>query len=57
MGLTFESDISVTQEGMGWALWQKIAKKETIPWILFPIVEGGRNQLHSLELQFLAVYR
>lgn len=54
MGLTFESDISVTQEGMGWVLWQKI---EAIPWILFPIVEGGRNQLYSLALQFLAVYR
>lgn len=44
--MSIELEVSVTPESTEWTLWQKPTKEESAPWILVPIVEGGRNQIH-----------
>lgn len=48
VGLPFKLDISVTPEGMGWALWnKKIKKKEQVPIGFCSQLSEGADQIHS----------
>lgn len=45
VGKPFKLDVSVTPEGMGWALWNLKNKKKGLSahWLLLPTIKGGRS--------------
>lgn len=47
MGLPLELDVSLPLESEVWASWQKPTKGESAPWILVPIVDRDRCQIHT----------